>query len=238
MPGQIGGAAVERQLVEFDVAGVQHGAGAGVHRDGQAAGNRVVDREVLALEHAVLAPLTLRNLDEHRFDAVLAAFLGHQRQRELRSDERDVGAQLEQERDGADVVLVRVGEHQRLDVVEPILDVAQVGQDQVDAGFVVSGEEHAAVDDQQPAQVLENGHVAADFADAPEGRHPQSAGRQRAGGREFRIHDRSTAAARMSSASASICSGVAGICGSRGSPTSRPCSRRPALARVTPPRRD
>ena len=212
--------------------------GTGEHRDGQAAGNGVVDREVLALEHAMRAPLTLGDLDEHRLDAVLAALLRHQRQRELRADERDVGAQLEQERDGADVVLVRVGEHQRLDVVEAILDVAQVGQDQVDTGFVVSGEKHAAVDDQQPTQVLENGHIAADFADSAQRGHPQSADRERAGRVEFRIHERSTAAARMSSASASICSGVAGICGSRGSPTSKPCNRRPALAIVTPPRRD
>ena len=72
------------------------------------------------------------------------------------------------------MVLVRVGEHQRLDVVEAILDVAQVGQDQVDARFVVTGEQHAAVDDQQSAEMLENGHVAADFADAAEGRHPQA----------------------------------------------------------------
>ena len=41
----------------------------------------------------------------------------------------------------------------------------------------------------------------------------------------------------MSAASASISSGVAGICGSRGSPTSMPCSRRPALDIVTPPSR-
>ena len=120
------------------------------------------------------APLSLRDLDEHRFDPVLTALLGDQRQRELRADDRDVGPQFEQERDRADVVLVRVSEYQRLDVVEAVLDVAQVGQDQVDAGFVVAGEQHAAVDDQQSAEMLENGHVAADFADAAERGHPQA----------------------------------------------------------------
>ena len=71
------------------------------------------------------------------------------------------------------MVLVRVGQHQRLDVVEAILDLTQVGQDQVDARLVVAGEEHAAVDDQQPTEMLENRHVAADFADAAQRGDPQ-----------------------------------------------------------------
>ena len=76
------------------------------------------------------------------------------------------------------MVLVRVGEHQRLDLVEAVLDVAQVGQDQVDAGFVVPGEQHPAVDDQQPAEMLENRHVPADFADPAKRGDPQAAGGQ------------------------------------------------------------
>ena len=42
------------------------------------------------------------------------------------------------------------------------------GQDEVDAGLVVLGEQHAAVDDEQAAAVLEHGHVAADLAEAAE----------------------------------------------------------------------
>jgi hypothetical protein len=80
---------------------------------------------------------------------MFAALLRYQRERELRADHRDVGTQLEQERNRADVVLVRVRQHQRLHVVEAVLDVAQIGQDQVDAGLVVAGEQHPAVDDQQ-----------------------------------------------------------------------------------------
>ncbi len=243
-PGQVGGSAVQRQLVELDVTGMQHGARAGVDRDGQRVRDRVVDREVLALEHAVRAALPLGDLDEHRLDPVLAALRGDQRQGELRADDRDVGAQLEQKRDRPDVVLVRVREHQRLDVVEPVLDVPEVRQDQVDAGLVVGGEQHPAVDDQQPAQMLENGHVAADFADAAQRGDPQPTRGQRAGWRELCVHVRTppgsprvTEAARMSAASSSICSGVAATCGSRGSPTSMPCSRRPALDNVTPPSR-
>ena len=130
--------------------------------------------------------------NEHRLDPVLAAFRGDQGQGELRTDDRNVGTQLEQERDRPDVVFVRMGEHQRLDVVEPVFDVTKVGQDQVDAGLVVGGKHHPAVDDQQPAQVLENGHVAADFADAAERGHPQTTHGQRTRRLKVWFHLRAT----------------------------------------------
>ena len=94
-----------------------------------------------------------------------------------------MSAALAQEvRRRADVVLVAVGQHQRLDLVEAVPDRVEVGEDQVDAGLVVLGEQHAAVDDQQPAVVLEDGHVAADLAEAAERGDPQAALRQ-VGGR-------------------------------------------------------
>ena len=61
------------------------------------------------------------------------------------------GLQLEQVRHRADVVLVAVREHDADDVVEPVPDRLEVGQDQVDAGLVLLGEEHAAVDDEELA---------------------------------------------------------------------------------------
>ncbi len=72
------------------------------------------------------------------------------------------------------MVLVPVREHQRVDVVQPVLDGREVRQDQVHAGRVVLGEQHAAVNDQQPAVVLEHGHVPADLADAAERHDAQS----------------------------------------------------------------
>ena len=87
--------------------------------------------------------------------------------------------------DGADVVLVAVGQHERLDLVEAVPDRLEVGQDQVDAGVVLLGEQHAAVDDEQPPVVLEDGHVAADLAQAAERDDPQAALGQRAGGGEL-----------------------------------------------------
>ena len=87
----------------------------------------------------------------------------------------------------ADVVLVAVGEHDALDVVETVPDRGEVRQDQVDAGLLLLGEEHAAVDDQQAAAVLEDGHVAADLTETAERGDAQAALRQLRRGAEFRM---------------------------------------------------
>ena len=172
---EVGDPAVERQLVHLEVAGVEHQAGAGADRDRQRVGDRVVDRDELEVEGAEAEPVALADLVVDGLpQPVLAQLAVEQRQGQLRADQRDVAALAQQERRGADVVLVPVGEDQRLDVVEPITDRVEVGEDQVDARVVLLGEEHAAVDDQQPAVVLEDGHVAADLAEATEGDDPQS----------------------------------------------------------------
>ena len=85
------------------------------------------------------------------------------------------------------MVLVPVGEDDGLDVVEPVPDRVEVREDQVDAGLVSLGEQHAAVDDQQPAAVLEHGHVAADLAQPAERDDPQAVRRELGGCAELRV---------------------------------------------------
>ena len=114
-----------------------------------------------------LGPASL-DLDVHRGDPVLGELAAHERQRQARAHERDVRTLAEQVRHAADVVLVRVREHERLDLVQPALECGEVRQDQVDAWLVVLREQHAAVDDEQPPGVLEHRHVAADLAEAAE----------------------------------------------------------------------
>lgn len=127
---------------------MQYGSGLGVHGDGQRIGYRVVDREVFAFERPVGGPLALGDPDEPRRDAVLPALGLDQCKGERGADDRDVRTHLQQERNGPDVVLMRMGEHQRLDVLEALLDVADIGQDQIHTRFVVAGEQHSAVDDE------------------------------------------------------------------------------------------
>ena len=52
-------------------------------------------------------------------------------------------------------------EHQRVDLVEPVLERGEVRQDEVDTGLVILGEQDAAVHHEKPARVLEDRHVAA-----------------------------------------------------------------------------
>jgi hypothetical protein len=101
---------------------------------------------------------------------VLAQLGVEQCQGQLGAHQRDVGALAQQVGDAADVVLVPVGEDDGDDVVKPRPERVEVGQDQVDARLVVLGEQHAAVDDQQLAAVLQHGHVAADLPQPTERR--------------------------------------------------------------------
>ena len=115
--GQVGKAAVQRQLVHLEVAGVQYRAGRRLDRDGQRVRDGVVDREELPLERAELLRLSLGDRQRVRLDAALGQLRLDQSEGELRADQRDVGLVRQQVGHGADVVLVAVGEHDRLDVV-------------------------------------------------------------------------------------------------------------------------
>ena len=147
------------------------------HREG--VGDRVVDGHELEVERAEADPVTLRD-DRLRgvLQPVLAELGAEQGQGELGADQRDVGALAQQVGNRADVVLVTVGQHQRVDGIEPVPDGVEVGQDQVDAGVVLLREQHPAVDDEQAAVVLEDGHVAADLAETTESDHPEPPVRQ------------------------------------------------------------
>ena len=175
---QVGDPAVERELVHLEVAGVQDHAGAGADRHGETVGDGVVDRHELAVEGGQVDPVALLDLAQLGADPVLLELLLDQRQRQARADQRDVGALAEEIGQAADVVLVAVGQHDADDLVEAVTDPGEVGQDHVDAGLVLLGEENPAVDDQQLALVLEDRHVAADLAEAAERHDPQGAGRE------------------------------------------------------------
>ena len=72
-------------------------------------------------------------------------------------------------------------------LVQPVLEVAEVGQDQVHAGLVGIGEQHAAVHHEQAAAVLEDRHVPADLADPAQGDDAQAFRCQRGRQAEIRV---------------------------------------------------
>jgi hypothetical protein len=63
----------------------------------------------------------------------------------------------------ADVVLVGMGDQERPDLVAVLLEIADVGDDEVDAEHLLVGEHEAAIDDDDVVAVLEHVHVLADL---------------------------------------------------------------------------
>ena len=234
--GQVGEPAVQRQLVHLEVAGVQHHAGRGPDGHRERVGDGVVDREELAVERAERAVAALDHLDRDRLEAVLGQLAPHQGQGQLGSGQRDVRALPEQVGHRADVVLVRVREDERLDLVQPPVQVAEVRQDEVHAGLVGVGEQHAAVHDEQPAAVLEDRHVPADLTEAAERDDAQAVGGELGGRGEVgvRVAHSLTPPAVRSSASWCLSASVAARSGSRTAPPGRP-SRSSAALVITAP---
>ena len=73
---------------------------------------------------------------------------------------RELGQDVRQR---ADVVLVGVGDEERPDLGAVLLEVGDVGDDEVDAEHLLVGEHEAAVDDDDVVAVLEDVHVLADL---------------------------------------------------------------------------
>jgi hypothetical protein len=73
---------------------------------------------------------------------------------------------------GADVVLVAVGEDDRPDRACPLAQIREVGQDEVDAEVLVARERQPGVHDDDVVAALVDGHVLADLAQAAKGHDP------------------------------------------------------------------
>jgi hypothetical protein len=147
----------------------------------------VVDCDELEVEHALGGAVALLDLAQLGADPVLLELLADQRQGQAGPDEGDVGPLLQQVRDAADVVLVPVRQDHPDHLVQAVADGREVGQDDVDAGLVLLGEQHPAVDDQQGAPVLEDGHVATDLAQPAQRHDPEAVLGQLRGFLELRV---------------------------------------------------
>ena len=80
-----------------------------------------------------------------------------------------------------------VGEHNRLDVLEAAVEIAEVREDQVHPWLDVLGEEHPAVDDQQASVVFEHVHIATNLAKATKRDKAQGAGLEGRGLGQFGV---------------------------------------------------
>ena len=83
---------------------------------------------------------------------------------------------LDEVRQRADVVLVAVREDHAAHLLQPVDDVAAVGDDDVDAMHLARREHEAGVDDQQILARFEDEHILADLAQAAQGNYPEQWG--------------------------------------------------------------
>ena len=128
-------------------------------------GDRVREVDQLQPEGAGLHLLPRRQLLQRRVAELVLVELGadHPDRQQAAVDHRRRADLAQHVGQRADVVLVAVGEDDRLDVVGALAQVGEVGQDQVDAEHLGGREHQPGVDDDDPAVVLDHGHVLADL---------------------------------------------------------------------------
>ena len=160
---KVGRAIIQRGLVQLDITGVDDIAGRGTQHDAERIRHGVVNRPEANAEAAVGHIGLFVDLNELRLLAVFLTLGRNERDSETGGHDGDIRAQLQQPRDGTDVVFVGVGDHEGLDLVDLFFNRPEVRQDEVHARLARRWEEHAAVNDEQLIAVLKNGHVAADF---------------------------------------------------------------------------
>ena len=175
----VGGRAADRRLVELVVAREQHGAERRRQRDAGGVGDRVREVDALDLERAGVHRVPDRqHLELDVAQLVLVELRARHGDRQLAAvdDRHLVLAEVaDHPRQRADVILVAVGDDERLDRVDVLAQVREVRQDEVDAHHLGGREAQAAVDDDDPAVVLDDREVLADLADASEREDAQCA---------------------------------------------------------------
>ena len=150
---------------------MQNRASLGTDRDRERIGNRVIHGDEFALERAKLLDIAFLHGERVRLEPMLTELRLDKGEGQLATDERDVRLETQKVGNCTDVVFVAVREHDRGNVIKAILDRAKVREDKVNARLGFFGEENAAIDDEKPALILEDGHVSADLAETAERGH-------------------------------------------------------------------
>ena len=166
--------AQQRLFIQFPVASVENAAIRRVDQHRIAFGNRMGERDVTEAERAEIEAGFIR--DDMQLDLLGEAFFlqlqADKAGREGRGIERH--AQISGKiRDGADMILMPVRQDDAQQVVAPLLDEAEIGQHQFDAGIGRVAESHAEVDHDPLALAAVEIDVHADLARPAEGQEDQ-----------------------------------------------------------------
>ena len=175
----VGRLADDRRRIDLPVAGMQHGACGSVDRQRMGFRNRMRDRNELDVERPEIDAAAGGHHRDRNFRRVAlgGAFGREQSGAELGRVDRAFQPRPEVD-DGAEMVLMGVGQHQADQVLALFFEKADIGHDQVDARqmFLVA-EGHAEID-REPRALMAvaepvDRQVHADLADAAERRKGQ-----------------------------------------------------------------
>ena len=159
--------AVERRLVDLEVAGVDDDAGRRVNRERDAVGDAVGDADELDLERPDGDAVVRLDRDQlAAVDAVLLELRLDHRQRQRRPVDRAVD-ERQHVRHAADVILVAVRQHER-GGAPFLLQIREIRNDPIHAEQFRVREHHAGVDDNRRLTPGEREHVHPELAESAE----------------------------------------------------------------------
>ncbi len=171
----VGHLAVNRRVVELEVAGVDDQTERGAQGNAHRVGDRMADPEGGRAEGPELDRLARLECEQRVVvELMLLDLVAQQAARQRRGVDRharEVGQDVGQP---TDMVLVGVGDQERLDLVGALAQVGDVGHDEVDAEHLLLGEHQSAIDHDDLIAVLEHVHVLADLADTAERQDAQA----------------------------------------------------------------
>ena len=162
-------------LVELPVAGMENTAMRGIDQQGIAFRDRVRERDIGHLERADLEAAVIvgngveLHLAQHARLFQLPTDQFHRERRRI-DGHTEVGREV---RDRADMVFMRMGQHDGFELVDAFLDEIEVRKYQVDTGILGSRERHAQIDHQPAALAAVQVDVHANFARPAKGQEQQ-----------------------------------------------------------------
>ena len=168
--GEVGPPAVDRRVVELEVARRDDRPDRCMERDPHRVRDRVADPERLHAERPDLEVVArIQGQERVVVELVLLDLDAQQAARQGRGIDRHAREVRQHVRQAADVILVGVGDQEGPDLLPVLAQVGHVRDDEVDPEHLLVGEHEPAVDDDDVVAVLEDVHVLADLPDASEG---------------------------------------------------------------------
>src|SRR3990170_4803304 len=164
-PFHSGRHAVERIRVDLEIPGVDEDSIGTAQHVSHGVGDAVADGKRLHVEVSEAEAGVPRDRKQARgpLEPLLGEAVAQEAQRQAGAVDGDVEF-AEEERDGADVVLVSVGEQEGAEVGRRFTQNGKVRKDVVDPQHRVVGEQEAGVDQQRRSAVVEQHGVEADLA--------------------------------------------------------------------------